>query len=122
MKKSLTALVGIAALALASWGCCFAWPLMAAAVPVRIGPTNHEIGSVIGPETFTGQLKCSSTHEICRSENSAAILVLAAGNKNGGDKNGEDNDKAEKDDDGQSKDKDEGDAGWDRLWDSPMLG
>jgi hypothetical protein len=41
-----------------------------------------------------------------------------ADNKNGAEKNGEDKDETEKDD---KKDKDEG-GGWDRLWDSPMLG
>jgi len=46
------------------------------------------------------------------------VLILAADNKNGAEKNGEDKDETEKDD---KKDKDEG-GGWDRLWDSPMLG
>jgi len=119
MKKTLTALMGIVALAYVISECFSGCPLMTDAAHVGLKPTNHQVRNVIELIAISGQLKSSSKHEICESENSASILMLAAENKNGGDKNGKDD---EKDDKSEGKDKDEGGTGWDRLWDSPTLG
>ena len=67
--------------------------------------------------TKRGRSKYSQIRGTYRDKD-LVTFILAAGDKNGGEKDGEDKDETEKDD---KKDKDEG-GGWDRLWDSPMLG
>jgi len=97
------------------------WPVTAHLVPSVMDAASPGLSDAIGPGTIPRRSKYPQIRGTYRDKDSVNFLILAAGDKNGGEKNGEDKDESEKDDKSQGKDKDEG-GGWDRLWDSPMLG
>jgi hypothetical protein len=117
MKLLALPLVTTALMISAAQGSYLSWPLTFHFVPSVLATVSPGFSDAIGPDTISGRSKCSQIRGTYTHRDSVTF-ILAAGDKNGGEKNGEDNDETEKDD---KKDKDEG-GGWDRLWDSPMLG
>ncbi|MGO9115994.1 MAG: hypothetical protein ACLQPD_00085 [Desulfomonilaceae bacterium] len=122
MKLLMLTLVTIALIVSAVPGSYFCRPVTVYLIPSVLDTANPGFSDAIGPDTIPGRSKYSQIGGTYRDKDSVIFLILAADDKNnGGDKNGEDKDGTEKDDKSQNKDKDEG-GGWDRLWDSPMLG
>jgi hypothetical protein len=97
------------------------WPVTVHLLPSVLATVSPGFSDAVGLDTIPGRSKYPQIHGTYRDKDSFDFLILATGDKNGGEKNGEDKDDSEKDDKSQGKDKDEG-GGWDRLWDSPMLG
>jgi hypothetical protein len=118
MKLLLLPLITIALIFSSAQGSHLDWPDTLHFVLPVLDTVSPEFSDAIGPGTIPGRLEYSQIRGSYRDKDSLIFLILAAGDKNGDEKNGEDKEETEKDD---TKDKDEG-GGWDRLWDSPMLG
>jgi hypothetical protein len=117
MKLLILPLVTTALMIWAAQGSHLGSPVTVHLVPSVLATVSPGFSDAIGPDTIPGRSKYSQIRGTYTHRDSVTF-ILAAGDKNAGEKDGEDKDETEKDD---KKDKDEG-GGWDRLWDSPMLG
>jgi hypothetical protein len=117
MKLLILPLVTTALMIWAAQGSSLCSPVTVHLVPSVWDTVSPGFSDAIAPNTIPVKSEYSQIHGAYTYRDSVTFVV-AADNKNGAEKNGEDKDESEKDD---KKDKDEG-GGWDRLWDSPMLG